>query len=133
MVAEGLLKEMSEQIIFQVKEYALQMKSRELFDYALKLWEQLSGAQQMDERDVMELEFLQATDNRKDYLKRANQFLDRIMGTLSRERLLEKGNEEIAVFEKYGIADDWKERTERVLRSVFQLCGKYRTAMYAIF
>ncbi len=110
MVAEGLLKEMSEQIIFQVKEYALQMKSRELFDYALKLWEQLSGAQQMDERDVMELEFLQATDNRKDYLKRANQFLDRIMGTLSRERLLEKGNEEIAVFEKYGIADDWKER-----------------------
>ena len=69
MVAEGLLKEMSEQIIFQVKEYALQMKSRELFDYALKLWEQLSGAQQMDERDVMELEFLQATDNRNNYVE----------------------------------------------------------------
>lgn len=114
MVVKNMLEIMQVQAIAQAKDYALREKSRELFDYALALWDNLPENDKVGEREVFELEFLQATDDRKAYIGKATAFLNRLMESTSRELLLERGKKEAANTEVLGLIDEWRPRLEEM-------------------
>ena len=102
------------QHVLQAKDYALRIKSRELFDYALSLWDALPASQRVGEREALELEFLQATGDKKAYVRQATLFLNRLAETVSRDSLLAKGKAEVALMPVWGIREEWRSRFEEM-------------------
>ena len=118
MLGDMLIKEMvtllQAQNVLQAKDYALRMKNRELFDYALSLWDALPASQRVGEREALELEFLQATGDKKAYVRQATLFLNRLAETVSRDSLLAKGKAEAALMPVWGIREEWRPRFEEM-------------------
>ncbi|MEY8590710.1 thioredoxin family protein [Butyricimonas hominis] len=113
-LVKNILTLMQGRNAIQMKDYALRNKNRELFDYALALWEQLPESTRVGEREALELEFLQATGETKKYVKEAARFLNRVVETMSQELLLVKGKEEAVMMPVWGIQAEWQERFEEM-------------------
>ena len=113
-MVESLVELLEAENVMRVKDYALQTGSREMFDYALSLWDKLPARNRVGEREALELEFLSATGDTKAYVEHATRFLERLAESVSRESLLERGRKEAAQTEFLGMREEWKMRFEEM-------------------
>ena len=112
-LVKKILTIMQVQNVAQAREYALRVKSRELFDYALSLWDNLPESLRVGEREALELEFLQATGDAKEYVRQATRFLNRLAETVSRDSLLAKARQE-SNFAAWALKSEWQSRFEEM-------------------